>query len=661
MSVTKTNQPTDFAEIIGPLAQSFFGEPNRAMSSASELRYGARGSLCIDLTKGTWFDHEVGQGGGVLDLVTRGTGLTEGARIDWLQRNGFVPDRGNGAHPPRAKIVATYDYTDEAGTLLFQVCRYEPKDFRQRKPDGNGGWSWSVKGVKRVPYRSPDVRDNGERVIVVVEGEKDADRLWSLGVPATTTNAGGAGKWSSELNEYFRGADVVIVPDRDPQKRHPKTREPMVHDDGRPILPGQDHAQAVALALSEVAARVRVLELWRSWSEMPAKGDVSDWIKAGGTAEALYALIEQTPNWSPPDVKRRFELVHIDDIVSGDEPPWLIEEILPAGPALAVVFGAPKSRKTLLVGDMLYHVAMGRAYCGRDTQQGAVVYITTEGARGFRDRMTAMRQHHGARGVPFYTITNVMPQLGIKPGDAEGLAQDIRAALPQGVTVAVIVIDTLARAMTGQSDADGRDMGVFVENCDHIAKTFQALIVVIHHSPRSDATRTRGSNVLDGAADALISVVADGAISTATVEALKDGEPGLTWHFKVETAEIERAGSATKKPSCAPLCATMGTPTRKDDGATKAQPNLTAAQRRFIDILAEALIDVGATVPTSNIVPMGFKAVTREQLKKALHDKGFLDGYATENSARAGMSNLINQLAGKYIIGATKDHVWLPR
>jgi hypothetical protein len=88
---------------------------------------------------------------------------------------------------------------------------------------------------------------------------------------------------------------------------------------------------------------------------------------------------------------------------------------------------------------------------------------------------------------------------------------------------------------------------------------------------------------------------------------------------------------------------------------------LSAAQRRFVDILAEALIDLGEPVPTSTVIPFGIKAVTRGQLKKALQDKGFLDGYATDDSARAGMSKLLNELAGKYVIGTTKDHVWLPR
>ena len=397
-------------------------------------------------------------------------------------------------------------------------------------------------------------------------------------------------------------------------------------------------------------------------SELIERAERHELVDALGGRDAVEKIVaegladtDDKRQKKPP--KGRFELVHIDAIEPGDEPLWLIDEILPAGPALAVVFGAAKARKTFLVADMLYHVAMGRTYCGRDTRQGAVVYITTEGARGFRSRMKAMRQHYGIRGAPFYTITGSMPNLGTKPGDAELLVQAIRTILPQGTPVAAVVIDTLARAMSGQSDADGRDMGVFIDSCDQVAQALKCLMVVIHHSPRSDATRTRGSNVLDGAADALISVVANGGASTATVEALKDGEAGLTWHFKVTLIEV---GTRNLKPSCAPLCATMGTPTRKGDGATKAQLKLTAAQWRFIDILAETLIDVGEAVPASNVIPIGIKAATREQLKKALQDKGFLDGYATDSSARAGMSNVLNQLAGKHVIGTTKEHVWLP-
>ena len=141
----------EFAQIIGPLAHELFGEPNRAYSSEHELRYGAKGSLSIDLRKGTWYDHESAQGGGALDLVTRETNLIGHDRLDWLKSHGFddappPPTNGAGVRP---SIVATYDYCDEWGALLSQVCRLAPKDFRQRRPDGNGGWVWSVKAHQK--------------------------------------------------------------------------------------------------------------------------------------------------------------------------------------------------------------------------------------------------------------------------------------------------------------------------------------------------------------------------------------------------------------------------------------------------------------------------------------------------------------------------------
>src|SRR6185437_2936122 len=101
---------------------------------------------------------------------------------------------------------------------LFQTIRYEPKDFRQRRPDPEApdGWSWSVKGVRQVLYRLPDVlRAVAEgRTVYIVEGEKDADAAAREGLCATC-NAMGSGKWPAELSCHLAGADVVILPDND--------------------------------------------------------------------------------------------------------------------------------------------------------------------------------------------------------------------------------------------------------------------------------------------------------------------------------------------------------------------------------------------------------------------------------------------------------------
>lgn len=294
-----------WVSIIEPVARELLGEPNRKFSSATELRFGTRGSLSVDLEKGTWYDFETETGGGVVDLIEREVKTEPG---EWLRARGYVIDDREPARKeapkaaPARKIVATFDYRDGDGTLLFQVVRYEPKDFRQRRPDDTqpDGWTWSTRGVKQVPYRLPEILEalGQERMIFIVEGEKCADYLWSVGLPATT-NAGGAGKWLTRLAEYFADADVVVIPDYDPQKTSPKTGELMFTNDGEPMLPGQDHAMAVGASMDGIAKRVRVLDLGKLWPNISPKDDIFDWFAAGNTRQTFDAIVDLAEVWSP--------------------------------------------------------------------------------------------------------------------------------------------------------------------------------------------------------------------------------------------------------------------------------------------------------------------------------------------------------------------------
>jgi hypothetical protein len=116
----------------------------------------------------------------------------------------------------RGQIVATYDYADEHGELLYQAVRYDPKDFRQRRPVGSG-WNWSIKGVRRVIYRMAEVMQavaDGQ-TIYICEGEKDVENARALGLVATCNAMGadnGTGnKWLPEFGDVFAGADVVVT------------------------------------------------------------------------------------------------------------------------------------------------------------------------------------------------------------------------------------------------------------------------------------------------------------------------------------------------------------------------------------------------------------------------------------------------------------------
>ena len=113
------------------------------------------------------------------------------------------------------QIVTEYDYTDENGARLYQTVRFEPKDFRQRRSDGNGGWIW--KGPERpVPYKLPELIASGNAPVLIAGGEKDVDNLRALGFTATC-NHGGEGKWWPELTPYFKDRRVFILCDNDEQ------------------------------------------------------------------------------------------------------------------------------------------------------------------------------------------------------------------------------------------------------------------------------------------------------------------------------------------------------------------------------------------------------------------------------------------------------------
>ena len=137
----------------------------------------------------------------------------------------FDPTPKAPVKPKQAPVlVATYDYTDAHGTLEYQVRRYEPKTFRQRRPDPTnpGQWISNLQGVTRYPYRYPDLVAAIERgeLVHVVEGEKDADRLHSLGETATCNSGGAKAADTVDWANVLEDAHVVIVADKDEPGRH---------------------------------------------------------------------------------------------------------------------------------------------------------------------------------------------------------------------------------------------------------------------------------------------------------------------------------------------------------------------------------------------------------------------------------------------------------
>ena len=208
-----------------------------------------------------------------------------------------APNKANGkdrtGSEAKKVVVATYDYHDQNGAVVFVKDRVQfqkadgtfvlkdgkpDKTFRQRRPDPDhpGEWVWDVAGVPAVPYRLPELLEAVAtgRAVLIVEGERKADLLWSWGI-AATCNAGGAKNWKSEHAAFLRGADVYLIPDNDDA--------------------GWEHVNIVGASLVDIAKRIRV----RMLPYANAKDDIVDWANAGGTCEQLDALLDDAQDWKP--------------------------------------------------------------------------------------------------------------------------------------------------------------------------------------------------------------------------------------------------------------------------------------------------------------------------------------------------------------------------
>jgi hypothetical protein len=240
------------------------------------------------------------------------------------------------------RIVATYDYRDASGTLLFQAVRYEPKEFSQRRPDGRGGWIWNMSGVARVLYHLPELHAaDPAATVFIVEGEKDVHSLEALGLVATC-NPMGAEKWKLLSDDsVLQGRRVVIVQDGDD--------------------PGRRHALDVAGRLHGRAAELRIMDA------PEGHHDVSDWITARDSQGAdelrnqILAVAQAAPAFSPAVAQKANEpeliLRRISD-VKRETLQWLWQGRIPLG-KLTLLAGDPGLGKSILTLDLAARVSRG--------------------------------------------------------------------------------------------------------------------------------------------------------------------------------------------------------------------------------------------------------------------------------------------------------------
>jgi hypothetical protein len=674
----------DFIALIEPLVRHFFGEPNQRLSKNGELRFGTHGSLAVDLKKGTWFDHETQEGGGALALVERQTGLRDADRFDWLREQGFIssPDsKGD----PLGRIVATYPYRDEQAEVLFEVVRLEPKDFRQRRPDPSkpGGWSWSVKGVRQVPYRLPELIEaiSTERVIFVVEGEKDCEAMWARGQPATC-NAGGVGKWRAELNDFFRGADVVIIADNDPQAKNSRTGELLFHSDGRPRFPGRDHAHQVAAELIEVAARVRVLDLGKHWKECPLKGDVSGFFAAHHTVDELYQIVAQLPVADPPQAANEstafgytWRLFWHGEVPVADCRPALVQDLLPET-GTALISGQWGTYKTFVAMDLSASVMTKTDFIQFPVmRQGGVLFIACEGYSEVAIRLTAAFEARGGQGkAPFAWVTGC-PRL-LDRNASKILAAMVKHAAAKtmqefGLPVALVIIDTAGKAAgltkDGQLNDDAAAKIIMKALGDASAET-GALFVGVAHFGKNKDVGTKGSTGFEDDADVVLALLGERGIKGVVEDPhlcarkRRSGPNGEEFSFRTHITEMGVNQVGTPLTTLVLHWTGQAEPTAKPKA--DKDPWATKSVRHLRQVMMNMLVDCGTDQRPFPDGPM-VRAVDIEIVRAEFYKSYPADGdhKAKQEVRRKAFRRALTDAQGKNLIGARDignvTYLWL--
>lgn len=467
-------QPIDLATLMPKVAQRLLGEPNGRLSRGSRLRFGAKGSMEIDIENGWFADHEADVRGGVLDLIRHREHCDKAGAYRWLEAQGLKQESRPIQSQRRAHAVSAggtfYDYCDEDGATLFRVER-RGKDavppFLQHGPDGRGGFHAArgcMQGVRRVAYRLPELAAaDPSEIVFVCEGEKDADRLTNAGLVATT-NPGGAGKFTADLAAPLQGRRVIALQDNDEA--------------------GAKHVAAVLAALDGVAAEATSLLL----PGLPPKGDVSDWLANGGSAFDLNALAAKA-------LHKPTETFPIADLsawaqIEPEPKRFAMTGVIPEG-EVTLFTGPGGTNKSTFGLQLCACSAAARPMLGVDVQPGPALYVTAEDED--RENHWRLRKIASAIGTTLVGLAGKLSVVSLRGRlnnelatfDAEGrlrpapafalLRETIKAAGAK-----LIVLDNVGHLYIGNENDRGQ-VTAFVNLLYQLCRELGVTIVLIAH------------------------------------------------------------------------------------------------------------------------------------------------------------------------------------
>ena len=618
----------ELPNLIEGVAKHFLGEPSERKGKL--VRWGTHGSMCCDLEKGTWYNFEDDVGGGVIDLVLRESPLsTRRDAVAFLQDE-FDLDKDykndndlegvsmvNTTTPRR--VVATFQYRDEDGELLFEVDRQEwikngerAKSFPQYKIV-DGKRLKSKLDARRVIYRLPEILASSGTVIIA-EGEKAVHALLERGFNATC-NDEGAHRWDKCHSASLEGRDCLILPDNDDA--------------------GQVHASKVAASLKDYAKSIRILDL----PDLAHKGDAFDWFKAGHTATELIDLAAKVPAIAQEELDRitPIPVMTMAEVMAMPPNEWLVEGQIPEKTVCAI-YGPSGSGKTFIALDMMLSVAHNRSWHNSYTRGGAVFYIAGEGVEGLRKRLHAWHNHHQlVPDAPFYVI----PQ-GVKL-NAPAAMSDLIATIEQmrgNEPVQAVVFDTLARCFTG-AENETQDMTEAIDGMDLVKRTFNTSVICVHHTGKNVDKGLRGSTALIGALNSSLQVEKSDNLLRLIQEKQKDDIEGADTWLKMEIVEFQPHALDDVETSVV----------LQPTGEGQIKSKMTPAESKVYDALVKAVDEHGKISSD-----FSWRWCSEEEWRNVAFSMSISTGGV--DAQRKSFRRNADRLLQKNIVAKDKDRVW---
>ena len=360
----------------------------------------------------------------------------------------------------------------------------------------------------------------------------------------------------------------------------------------------------------------------------------------------MGAMMKQWTDKHPEE--RRIKLLPFDQITLTSERRYLVKGLIPY-PGLTVVWGPPKSGKSLWAQDVMTRVALDWEYRGRKVHAGPVVYCCFEGQSGIKARVEAFRQKFLAElidPVPFFLQPVTMDLVK----DHGELITVVRETLPETPPVA-IVLDTLNRSLAGSESSD-TDMSAYVRAADAIREAFDCAVVIVHHCGINDS-RPRGHTSLTGAADAQLAVKRDGNNIFVMVEFMKDGEEGETVASRLEQVEIgiDEDGEAITS------CVVVESDAKKAK-ATRRGTKLSKGAQIALRALQAAIEAGGDTAPPSNHIPQNVRVVSLGLWRDYAYASG-ISGSDDPDAKRMAFKRGAEHLFAESIVGTWQETCWL--